>query len=425
MSSTELDLLTHDLHDLERDPGKRLPDLSSITSLLEKKDNPHKKIRTVHIAGTNGKGSTAWYLEALLRSHGIRTGLYTSPHLIDVRERIRVNGEMIPENDLVRILTELLEIIHGQKRSAETPSYFDVITAAAFQWFHESKTELCVIETGLGGRLDSTNVIYPEYVLFTALSLDHVPLLGNDILSVAGEKFGIIKEGVPVFSLRQDSTVQSLLKQKCRALNCRLFLEGKDWLVENIHYDGEDTSFRYSAPSSESLHSLILKSTFPFQSSNAGLALAVFEYMNDQIGPFFVREILAECRIPGRRERLSDYPPVIFDAAHNPSALSSVVESLSSGNREIILIVAFMKDKAVSEMMNILTSSGWRLRYLVPDENRAFVPSAGEIPARVFTDVEELVEGCREDPENVLYFFTGTFRIYSMALDFSRMIGRT
>jgi dihydrofolate synthase/folylpolyglutamate synthase len=251
-----------------------------------------------------------------------------------------------------------------------------------------------------------------------------MPLLGNDILSVAGEKFGIIKEGVPVFSLQQVEPVQSLLKEKCREFNSPLFMEGKDWHVENIHYDGEEPVFDYSGSSPDCVLTITLKSAFPVQSFNAGLALAVFENMVAPMDPQAVVKTLAKCRIPGRRERLADVPPVYFDAAHNPSALERVLEGLSPFTGEIVMILAFMMDKAVSEMMEILRGKDFPIRYLLADDPRTYIPSPGDGIENVYSSVDELVGECREDPENVLYFFTGTFRIYSMAQEFSRKIER-
>src|SRR5918993_928652 len=199
-------------------------DLDRMRTLLKKLGNPQDQYKTVHVAGTKGKGSTCAMVAAMLQASGYKVGLYTSPHLVDVRERIQINGAMIPTADFARLVRLVEPII---SRSRPTPSYFDVLTAIAFKYFAEQKVDIAIIETGLGGRLDSTNVIKPEVTAITSISKDHMAQLGNTLGKIAEEKAGIFKTGVPAVTIQQEPEVEAVLKRVAESVGTPLDVAGK------------------------------------------------------------------------------------------------------------------------------------------------------------------------------------------------------
>src|SRR6185369_9361534 len=190
----------------------------------KKLGNPHQQFKSVHIAGTKGKGSTCTMVAAMLQACGYKVGLYTSPHLVDVRERIQINGEMIPTAEFARLVRGLEPIIAKAK---PTPSYFDVLTAIAFKYFAEQQVDIAVIETGLGGRLDSTNVIKPEVTAITSISMDHMAQLGSTLRAIATEKAGIFKAGVPAVTVIQQPDAEAALKAVAEKVHAPFDVVGK------------------------------------------------------------------------------------------------------------------------------------------------------------------------------------------------------
>ena len=183
-------------------------DLSNIEALCKQLGNPENKFKSIHVAGTNGKGSTSHMLAAILQKAGYKTGLYTSPHLHDFRERIRINGQMIPENNVIGFTERIRQSIDQIE-----PSFFEITVAMAFEWFSQEQIDIAVVETGLGGRLDSTNIIIPEVSVITNISYDHMDLLGNTLQKIAFEKAGIIKPGVPVVIGEEQAEVKNVFLQ--------------------------------------------------------------------------------------------------------------------------------------------------------------------------------------------------------------------
>src|SRR3954471_3490523 len=200
-------------------------DLDRMRHLLKKLGNPHEHFKTVHIAGTKGKGSTCSMIANMLQANAYKVGLYTSPHLVDIRERIQINGEMISHADFGRIIRLVEPIVMKAK---PMPTFFDVITAVAFKYFAEHKIDIAVVETGLGGRLDSTNVIKPEVTAVTSISKDHMAQLGHTLPKIAEEKAGIFKAGVPAVTIHQDPEAEVVLKRIAESRGVQLAIAGKD-----------------------------------------------------------------------------------------------------------------------------------------------------------------------------------------------------
>jgi dihydrofolate synthase / folylpolyglutamate synthase len=211
--------------------------LTRMQKLLGSVGNPHRQFQSVHIAGTKGKGSTCYMLANMLQASGYKVGLYTSPHLVDIRERIQINGEMIPESDFVSSLNKLLpEIRESSVKSS--PTFFEILTAIGFVYFADQKVDIAIIETGLGGRLDSTNVLKPQVCGITTIGMDHMQILGNTLEKIATEKAGIIKSGIPVISVPQAPEVKAVLAQAALTTKAP------------IKFTGEDIDFSYRFESS-------------------------------------------------------------------------------------------------------------------------------------------------------------------------------
>ena len=208
--------------------------LDRMVKMLDYVGNPHKDFPTIHITGTKGKGSTSIMMATVLEQAGLRTGLFTSPHLIDLRERIQINHEMISEGDFVAAATALWPYIQHLRETdkASSPTFFETLTAMAMLYFKQKRVDMAVLEVGLGGRLDSTNVVIPRVSVITNIGFDHTAILGNTLASIAYEKAGIIKQGVPVVSAVDEAEALSVIEKTCREKDARLYLLGRDILIE-------------------------------------------------------------------------------------------------------------------------------------------------------------------------------------------------
>ena len=308
-------------------------------------DNPQEKYPCIHIAGTNGKGSVAHMLAAVLQQAGLRTGLYTSPHLLDFRERIKVNGQMISREDVVsfveRFKTERMESLNG-----ELPSFFDMTTAMAFRYFAERETDVAVIETGLGGRLDSTNIVTEKSVMLsviTNIGLDHCDLLGDTIEKIAGEKAGIIKKGVPLVVGEYDPLSFPVLEQKAREMGAPLYKA-----FERLH---EDFS---------------LEGNTLYQQKNLRTSLCamdVLRHTSAEFAPLLTRDVIAAglerfetlTGLHGRWERMGEHPAVIADTGHNAHGMQYLKDQLEGESyRKLFFIFGVVQGKDLARIAPLL-----------------------------------------------------------------------
>jgi len=310
--------------------GERVWRLDRVRELLAALGNPQQRYRTVHVAGTKGKGSTTAMIESILRADGYRTGMYTSPHLHTFRERIRVGGDLVSEEDLAALVQEVSPLLAVRPEL----TVFEIITALAMLHFAKCGVEHAVVEVGLGGRLDATNVLIPDVSVITSISLDHTKVLGNTIGAIAGEKAGIIKPGVPVVSAPQVSEALSVIKERAGALGSELILCGRDWKWRFEGADLEGQSLTLCRPGHESApeHAdLRIPLLGEHQLENATAAVAAVEALRARgvtISPQAIRRGLAEVRWPGRMEVLSRRPLVVLDGAHNPDSIQRLLEAL-------------------------------------------------------------------------------------------------
>jgi len=313
--------------------------LENVRGLLSRLGDPQDALSVVHIAGTNGKGSTACNLAALIGSADLRVGLYTSPHLHSFTERIRIDGAVIDETEVVALTDEI-----RTQTSGIPVTFFEFTTALALLYFARRQVDWVVLETGLGGRLDATNVVHPRLTLLTPVALDHQAYLGSGLEQVAAEKAGIIKPGVPVVSARQSPAVERVVEQRACELNSPLLMAGRDWTVapcgkRRVDYHGRRWKISGLPQALAGIH----------QGENLGLALAAAELLSEEITalePTGFAEALRQVRWPGRLERWQGPCQVLIDGAHNPAGAQRLAEYLESiGARDLSLVASFKDDK--------------------------------------------------------------------------------
>lgn len=339
--------------------------IGPISRLLAHLDNPQTKYKTVLVGGTNGKGSTAAILSSILMKEGMDVGLYTSPHICDFRERIRINGRMIPEDALYTLINQVREEIK------EDVTYFEFTTALAFLYFSRCKVDIAVVEVGMGGRLDATNLMFPEVSVITNVSLEHQKYLGNDLESIAREKGGIIKEnGICVTAARGRKVIDTLEKI-CNQRGSAFYRTGRDIKVRRLgkgsfSYYGINKSYRGLRNSLAGGH----------QIENAALALAVVDILTAKgmdINDNSVIEGLRDVKWEGRLELVSRNPGIVVDGAHNPAGISSLCNSLPAdfSYRRLIVVFGVLRDKDYAGMLKRLMPLADRIILTRPKEERA------------------------------------------------------
>ena len=343
--------------------------LSSTSALLERLDHPETDQSFIHIAGTNGKGSVAAFLASMLRSAGLKVGLYTSPHLVRFTERFQINGEEMDRGqavDLIRTVTSAFD-------PREPPTFFEAVTAMALVHFAGQKTDVSILETGMGGRLDATNVITPLLSIITSISMEHKEYLGSTLLDVAREKAGIIKPGIPVLTGVTQPKVRDLIQSTCREHQAPLYRLG--WEVtarvsrNRLSYHGLQTR----------LKGLELGLPGRHQGRNAALALAASELMAQRgfmISDQVRRTGIARTLWPGRMHLLSTHPRIMLDGAHNPAAIKALARSLQedSSYQKLIVIIGIMADKAARPMLRAILPLAHHIIFTRPVYDRAMDP---------------------------------------------------
>lgn len=336
-------------------------DLDRMRHLLKKLGNPETQFRSIHVAGTKGKGSTCAMTAAMLEACGYKVGLYTSPHLIDIRERIQVNGEMISQEDFAHIAKSLEPIVAKMK---PMPTYFDVITAIAFKYFADQGVNYAVVETGLGGRLDSTNVLTPEVTAITSISKDHMAQLGNTVEKIAEEKAGIFKPGVPAVTILQEPGVEAVLKRVAERVGSPLDIAGKtiefSYRFESTRPLGPQNRVCLTTPYSKFEH-LLVPLMGEHQAVNCGLALSIIDRLKAKgvaIDDSKIIEGLAKTHIAGRMELLNTKPRIVVDGAHNAASIDATMRAIGQHvpYDSLIVIFACCGDKDVSGMLEKISN---------------------------------------------------------------------
>ncbi len=328
--------------------------LSNTIKLMAILGGPHKSFHSIHVAGTNGKGSTATAISSILIENGLKVGLFTSPHLVSFTERIRINNRSITESEVIDLASGIRRSIGSSDLS---PTFFEFVTSMAFHYFASEKVDWAVVETGMGGRLDATNVIDPEVAVITNISCDHCEFLGNNISDITYEKAGIIKTGVPVITA---SVIPSVIKQLTETANSRdaeIHIYNKDYKGSLLSMDDRHITLDYSGY--ENYKDLTAPLSGNYQLYNLSTAIRACEILRlkgFQISDASIKRGLQNIRIEGRLEWASHEPPIILDSAHNPGAAEALAVSIKNlfSDKKIILVAGILDDKDIQGILNPL-----------------------------------------------------------------------
>jgi dihydrofolate synthase/folylpolyglutamate synthase len=400
-------------HELTQTPSHKF-DLAHMRVLLEALNHPERKSPGILIAGTNGKGSTAATLASILRASGLRTGLYTSPHLVRINERIRINGSEISDGDfalLHDVVDRTAERLVEDGELPWHPSFFEMLTAIAFEYFAQSKAEIAVLEVGMGGRLDATNVIEPRVSVITDISLDHQKFLGNTVPEIAREKAGIIRPGGVVVTLPQqpqanDVIGNTILELGAQGVSAVPYVPpvspGNDeYLMRTPESAAECLASRYPLQVMGKQISVETPLVGRHQLRNIALAIATAEVLSHQgfpITPETIEHGIREARWPGRFQVMpaqGTAPEYIFDVAHNPAGAWALRSTLSAcyEDRPLTFVFGAMRDKAIGEIAEILFPLAARVIATRADNPRSATPDEiREAAARTATDIEDAID---------------------------------
>jgi dihydrofolate synthase/folylpolyglutamate synthase len=414
-------------------------DLVNITVLCEHLGQPQRAFESVHVAGTNGKGSTSAMIESILRAAGLRTGLYTSPHLERINERIRVNGEEISDTDFAATFTRLhtaIEELLAAGRLAAHPTFFECMTAAAFLFFAQAGVEFAVIEVGLGGRLDATNILVPEVAVITQIDFDHENYLGHSIEEIAGEKAGIIKPGARVVSAAEHLMARVVIQKRVARQGAFLVEIENAFRIEDVTANGGRFSFTAILTGTGARIPVALPLPGRFQVRNALTAIAAAQMLAERGAPIDNEAIsrgIAATSWPGRLERIAgvqgELREIYVDGTHNPAGAREIAvfwEQQLPG-RKIFLIYGAMRDKAVDEIAGLLFPRAETVIFTAPQGQPRAI-SAGVLAdmtshharsAEVIPDPAQALERALElaSPEDVIFitgslFLVGDLRKY-------------
>jgi dihydrofolate synthase/folylpolyglutamate synthase len=349
--------------------------LETVSGLLARLGDPHRSTRFIHVAGTNGKGSVCAMLESALRAAGVRTGLFTSPHLIEPTERIQINGRSLSSVLFAQAFDRVhsvAETMLAEGALAAHPTYFETITLMAFLLFRDLGAETVVLEVGLGGRLDATNVVEPQLAVITPIDYDHEAYLGKSIEAIAAEKAGIIKAGVPVVLGLQRPNVRALLEARAAELAAPVF-GNSDWQAQDLQLGAHGS--RFAAVGSRRLN-IDCPLAGEHQVANALTAIAALDLL--KIPSEAIEEGIRATRWPGRLERVSERPEMVLDGAHNPAGASTLARHIQRfySGRRVWLVYGAMRDKAISEVAGILFPCAGTVILTAPVHPRAVRPEA-------------------------------------------------
>lgn len=347
------------------------PGLERITKLLELMGNPQDKLRFIHVAGTNGKGSTCAMLSYILSQAGYKTGLFTSPYVKDFRERMQINNEMILPESLQKITDYVYDYVEYMDTQYETITEFEFITAMAFKWFADNNCDIVVLETGLGGRYDATNVIKsPLMSIITSISLDHIKILGDTLGKIAFEKAGIIKSNCDtILYYPQDKEVISVIDNKCKEQNSRLFIPSMEEVtilknnINGIHFVYRENEYKLSLLGNYQVNNLLV----------CLKAVDLLKEKGFKINDFDLKSGLSKVKIPARIEIINKSPLIIIDGAHNKGSADSLYDFLVNQlpGKDITLILGMLKDKDVKYFVKKILPLVNRVITTTPSNPRA------------------------------------------------------
>jgi dihydrofolate synthase/folylpolyglutamate synthase len=329
--------------------------LERISTLLEKLGNPQKELKVIHVAGTNGKGSVCNFISSILHQAGYSVGLYVSPHLERFSERIVVNGDEISDDDLEKLVEHVRPFVEEMKQQENAPTFFEIVTAVALLYFQKRKVDYAVVEVGLGGRLDATNIVTPLVSVITNISLEHTDILGDSIEKIAFEKAGIIKEGIPVVTAATE-TARDVIARVAKEHNAPVVFVDNTWW-KRVSWDGREQEFSIQG----SLREYTVRTSLLgiHQGENIAVSLAAVEQLQMQ-GVFLTdADIIKGVEVasnPGRMEIVAESPTILLDGAHNPGGIKVLVEALAQDftYKHLILVFGVLKDKDIPPMVAMI-----------------------------------------------------------------------
>jgi dihydrofolate synthase / folylpolyglutamate synthase len=391
--------------------------LDNINALDAHLGSPHKSFKTIHIAGTNGKGSVSHMLSAVLQTAGFKTGLFTSPHLVDFRERIRVNGQMIPEEDVAIFVTELYDVFEEVK-----PSFFEMTVALAFKFFQDQHVDIAVIETGLGGRLDSTNIINPLVSIITNISLDHTDILGKTLEAIATEKAGIIKPGIPTVIGESNNAYNEVFKKTADEKHSDLIFADTQYFVDNVLWSLHDKQIMFVRKEGKELeHSFKLDLLGNYQQKNLVTVLTSIDVLRKTGISIPEENVLTALEkvsditgLMGRWQILGQNPLIICDTGHNEEGIRWVVSQLKrTAYNHLHFVFGMVNDKDTDSILKQLPQQAgyYFTRANLPramDEN-VLANAAGNfnLKGQTFASVEDAYNAARQNAQTDDLIFIG------------------
>lgn len=396
-------------------------DLTNTIILCEALDNPQNKFQSIHIAGTNGKGSTSHMLAAVLQSQGFKTGLYTSPHLKDFRERIRINGKMISKLEVSSFVKANKNLIHKIE-----PSFFEVTVAMAFEHFAKHNVDIAVIEVGLGGRLDSTNIITPEISVITNISLDHTNMLGNTLEEIAGEKAGIIKSGIPVVIGETHTSSKPVFIKKATEVKAPIFFADDALTAQDITVKGNKLSLSVYEKNQIKYQNIISDLTGLYQPKNIITVLKALEVLNDKTDKKIEKQAIYDglkqvkklTQLQGRWQTLGKNPLIICDTGHNEAGIKEVVKNIeSTPHKNLHIVFGMVKDKDITKVLSLIPKNA-KYYFCKPDIERGLdakdlkeQASAFNLTGDYFNSVAEAKQAAisNADKDDLIFIGGSTF----------------
>jgi len=338
------------------------PNLDNIIALCEAIGNPHSQFKSIHIAGTNGKGSCSHMLASALQLNGYKTGLYTSPHVIDFRERIRINGIEIPKENVIHFIDETKQLIENLK-----PSFFEITVAMAFDYFAKEKVDIVVVEVGLGGLLDSTNIIKPEVSVITNISKDHTNILGNTIEEIAIQKAGIIKEEVPVVIGETQVETEKIFFSKTILYHSQIFFADKLYAVVHQEIIEGKMKLKIMNYTTMRIQDYWLDLLGEYQIKNIKTVLTTLDVLKSlgwKVDNNTVMNALSKTKkttgLKGRFDLVSEKPKIVFDVSHNEAGISELIKQIGKLNYEkLYIILGFVSDKDVQKVLTMFPKSAY------------------------------------------------------------------
>lgn len=379
-------------------------------------NHPHKKFKTIHIAGTNGKGSCSHTIAAILQSAGYKTGLYTSPHLVDFSERIRVDGEPIEEEFVVKFVKDhkhFFEPLH--------PSFFELTTAMAFLYFAQKKVDVAVIEVGLGGRLDCTNIISPDLSIITNISLDHTQFLGTTLPAIAKEKAGIIKSNIPVIIGEYTDETKDVFSEKAKSVNAEIIFAQDNVLIENVTTN-DNAHFVYQTKNIKDLYGEL---NGYYQIKNTNTILNAIKKLKDigyKVNENNVREgfknVCELTGLMGRWQKLEEKPTIICDTGHNIGGMKYITEQLSNMKYDKLhIVIGMVNDKDINGVMSLLPPNAQyyftqaSVKRALPANEIKNIGNNHGLKGNAYSNVNEALEAAKASasPNDLIFVGGSTF----------------